>query len=105
MLLPAFLLSEFKLTLLFLVTLLFGELTALCLVLLLHQFQRLLRLGADAGAGKFFSCIALSPLRIVGSMLRFHFDSRTELQLTVMLHDEFQDLAVLRLGTEGDLCG
>jgi flagellar biosynthesis protein FliP len=47
-LLPAFLLSEIKPTLLFGFTLLLCELLAFGLVLLLHQFQCLLRLCPDA---------------------------------------------------------
>lgn len=53
---------------------------------------------------KLFVCLPLSALGIVRSPLCFCLNSRTELQLVVMLQDIFKNLAVLWLSAECHLC-
>ena len=103
MLFPALLLFKNKLTLLFSFTLLFCELFALGLDLLLHQLQCLLRLSADTCGAKLLSCIALPPFGVVSVLFDFHINSRTELQLVVMPQYIVPDFAVLGFCSECDL--
>ncbi len=100
MLFSFLLLLQFKLTLFFSQLLLAASDPTFLFVLLLLQFDCLLRLGTDTGCRSLLSRFALNPLGVLRDIFYNSVHSRAEMKSCVVSENIFEQLIIFRFRTE-----